>query len=103
MREGRVHPDAIAELVATLERARAACAARHVTLVGEIAAVLCRCGKTEAALELERLWDEGTRSLPIFTICAYPGGCLDQHGNPELMSHISARHAVISQEPGFGS
>ena len=103
MRDDQVHPEAIAALVAALERARAACAAGHVTLVGEIAAVLCRHGNPAAALELERLWDEGTRALPILTICAYPAGCVDHHQPSGFVSQISARHAVISQESGFGS
>jgi DNA-binding NarL/FixJ family response regulator len=106
MRDGRVHADAIAELVVTLERARTACPGgprSHVTLVGEIAAVLCRRGNAAAALELESMWDEQTRSLPILTICAYPAGCLDHHPTPGLVSHISAHHAVISQDAGSGS
>jgi len=105
MRHGRVHPDAVAELVAALEPARtdgAGWARSHLTLVGEIAGVLCRRGNPAAALELERLWDEMTRPLPILTICAYPAGCLDHHQTPGLVSSISAHHAVISQESGFG-
>jgi len=45
-------------MVATLESARTASAAgprSHLTIVGEISAVLCRRGTPEAALELDRL------------------------------------------------
>jgi len=106
MREDRVHCDSVAELVVGLERARTAFAGgprSHLTLVGEIAAVLCRRGNPAAALELEGLWDELTHSLPILTICAYPAGCIDHHRTLGFVSDISGHHAVISQEPGFGS
>ena len=95
LRAGRPHPDSIAEMVAALERARTASAAgtrSHLTIVGEISVVLCRRGNPEAALELERLWDELTHSLPILTVCMYPTGCLNHDG---LVSGISAHHSVI--------
>ena len=96
MRAGRPHRDSIAEMVAALESARTASAAgarSHLTIVGEIAAVLCRRGNPEAALELERLWDELTHSLPILTVCMYPTGCFDHDG---LASDIAAHHSVVS-------
>jgi len=99
MRAGRLHRDSIAEMVAALESARRASAAgpgSHLTIVGQMSAVLCRRGTPEAALELERLWDELTRSLQILTICTYPADCLDHDGEPELVSSISAHHSVIS-------
>ena len=79
MRAGRPHLDSIAEMVAALESARTASAAgprSHLTIVGEISAVLCRRGKPEAAVELERLWDELTRSLPILTDLHVSNGLL---------------------------
>jgi len=106
MRDGRVHRDAVVQLIAALERARTAYAAgprSHLTLIGEIAAVLCRRGNLAAALELEGLWDELTRSLPILTICAYPADCLDHCRTPAFASDISAHHAVIGGESAFGS
>ena len=99
MRAGRPHRDSIAEIVAALDSARSASAAgprSHLTIVGEMSLVLCRRGTPEAALELERLWDELTRSLPILTICPYPTSCFDHDGVPELVSGISAHHSVIS-------
>jgi CheY-like chemotaxis protein len=103
MRAGRPHRDSIAEMVAALESARTASAAgprSHLTVVGEISAVLCRRGIPEAALELERLWGELTRSLPILTICTYPTGCFDHDGASGLVSGISAHHSDISHAVG---
>ena len=99
MRAGWPHRDSIAEMVAVLEGARTASAAgrsSHLTIVGEISGVLWRRGNPEAALEVERLWDELTRSLPILTICTYSTGCFDHGDAPESTSGISAHHAVVS-------
>jgi hypothetical protein len=99
MRARRPHRDSIAEMVGALESARTTSAAgprSHLTIVGEMSAVLCRRGTPEAALELERLWDALTRSLPIVTICTYPTACVDHVGFPEFVSSISAHHSAIS-------
>ena len=99
MRAGAPHRGSIVEMIAALESARRASAAgprSHLTIVGEISAALCRRGTPEAALEVERLWDELTRPLPILTICTYPTGCFDHVGVPEFVSSISAHHSVIS-------
>jgi hypothetical protein len=94
-----LNPDSVVEMVDTLERARMASAggpARCLTIVGEIAACLCQTGNLDAALELERLWDELTRPLPILTVCAYPTEWLDQSAPSDLVSEICAQHAVIT-------
>ena len=99
VRDGRADFDSIAQIVALLEHVRTASVAgprAHLTIVGEIAAVLFRRGNPEAALELERTWDRLTRSLPIFTICAYPTGCFHGDAAPGLMATVSAHHSVIS-------
>ena len=96
MRSGMPGIDAISELVAAVESARSASGASHLTLIGEIAAVLCRRGSTEAALELERLWDELTRPLPILTICTYPTGCFDRAVNPGFVSAVCAHHSIVN-------
>jgi len=99
MRDGRPHVDSIAAMVAVLENARLSSAAgsrSQVTLIGEIAGVLCRRGDFDGALELERLWDELTASLPILTICAYPTACFHDDRAQVVVSDISAHHSVIS-------
>jgi CheY-like chemotaxis protein len=100
MRGGWPDVDSIRELVAVLERARTASAAgalSHLTIVGEMAVVLWRHGKPEAALELARLWNEQTRSLPILTICTYPMDCLHHESLAAFGVGICTHHSVISQ------
>lgn len=96
---GRPDVDTLTGMVAVLERARTASGDRarsHLTIVGEIAPVLWRNGKPEAAMEVERLWDEVTRSLPILTICTYPMDCVSHDAVAAFSSGICAHHSVIS-------
>jgi hypothetical protein len=100
MRGGCPDVDTLIGLVDALERARMASSARarsHVTIIGEIAPVLWRNGNPDAALEVERIWHELTRSLPILTICAYPMGDLGQDATAAFSSDICAHHSVISR------
>jgi MEDS: MEthanogen/methylotroph, DcmR Sensory domain len=97
MKRGELDLDSVVEMVAVLEKARTASPAgtcSHLTIVGEMAVVLWRRGSPEAALALERLWDELTRSLPILTVCTYPMAGVD--AVPGFVSGISAHHSVIS-------
>jgi CheY-like chemotaxis protein len=99
VRGGRLDVDTLVDLVAVLERARTASgdkARSHLTILGEIAPVLWRNGNPEAAFEVERLWDELTRSLPILTICTYPMDWLDRDGGAAFSSAICAHHSVIN-------
>jgi CheY-like chemotaxis protein len=105
MRDGQCDRDSIGRMIADLEHARASSAAgsrRQLTIVGEIAGVLCRRGNAEAALELEGIWDELTAALPIITICTYPVACFDDDRAHGLASRISTYHSVISHAAGIG-
>ena len=98
MRGSIVDSDAIAGMDAALQSARTASGASHLTIVGEIASVLWRRGSPDAALEVERLWTELTRALPILTICTYPTptDAFDHDLAPGVLSGICAHHSVIS-------
>ena len=99
MRGGRPDVDALTGLVAVLERARTASgdpARSHVTILGEIAPVLWRNGNPDAALEVERLWDELTRSLPILTICTYAMDGPGHDAAAAFRSGLCTHHSVVS-------
>jgi CheY-like chemotaxis protein len=101
VRDGRPDVDTLTAMVAVLERARTALggARSHLTIVGEIAPVLWRNGNPEAAMEVERLWDELTRSLPILTICTYPMNLVSHDAVAAFSADICAHHSVISHAP----
>ena len=41
---------------------------------------LCRNGDIDAAIEVERIWDDLTSGLPFFTVCSYPIDCFERVG-----------------------
>jgi hypothetical protein len=66
------------------------------TIVGDISASLCRNGDFEAALELERIWNDLTRALPFFTVCSYPIDCFKNSEALNLLSKVCAAHSAVT-------
>jgi CheY-like chemotaxis protein len=98
---GRLDADRVAAFVDDFERSRLAVSASNLTVVGEMAALLFADGNHEAALQLERTWDDLTRGLPFLTVCCYSVALFNQ-GSPELFPAICASHsAVCHAHPAF--
>jgi len=68
----------------------------RLTVFGDMSASLCRNGDFEAALELERLWDDLTRALPFFTICGYPTDGFEHSDALHLLSNVCAAHSAVT-------
>jgi hypothetical protein len=68
----------------------------RVVVCGELAPTLLVEGKTRAAIEVEHLWDEITRTLGIDTLCGYLSSSF--HGNTEAQAFesICAEHTASS-------
>ena len=68
----------------------------RVAVCGELAPTLLVEGKTRAAIEVEHLWDEITRTLGIDTLCGYLSSSF--HGNTEAQAFesICAEHTASS-------
>ncbi|HET6317865.1 MAG TPA: MEDS domain-containing protein, partial [Chloroflexota bacterium] len=68
---------------------------RHVRAFGEMVAVLAAGGSHEAALELERLWDElgKTRSFSLF--CGYPLAQFAGHELSGKLGEVAAAHDQV--------
>ena len=95
MVNGRFDVTRVAAVVAEYERSRRAVSASNVTVVGEMAALLCRDGHAEAALQLERAWDDLTRGLPFLTVCFYALGYFSDGTFPEVFPGICAPHSAV--------
>jgi CheY-like chemotaxis protein len=69
----------------------------RIAACGECAAGLLDDGKVEAAIRLEELWDEVTRTYNVDTFCAYSShaaGC--DHASP-VFHRICAAHSTVRQ------
>lgn len=69
----------------------------HVIACGECAPTLCAQGKAEAAIRVERLWDEVTRTYRLDTFCGYSSDeclCVDaDHVRGEIRATHTATYA----------
>jgi DNA-binding NarL/FixJ family response regulator len=90
---GRLNADRVAAVVDDFERSRLAVSASNLTVVGEMSALLCADGHYEAALQLERTWDDLTRGLPFLTVCCHSVAPFNE-GRSELFPNICAPHSA---------
>jgi hypothetical protein len=101
MHDGRPDRDSLAEIIDDLERTRVASADApgcRLTIVGDMNVSLCRNGDVEAAIELERIWDDLTSALPFFTVCSYPVDCFER-GGVEFYGNVCAAHSAVTHTP----
>jgi CheY-like chemotaxis protein len=101
MHGGHPDRDLLAEMVDGLERTRVAWANRpdcRLTMVGDLNVSLCRNGDFEAAIEVERIWDDLTSGLPLFTVCSYPVDCFERV-ETELFGRVCAAHSAVTHTP----
>jgi len=99
MRNGRPDADCLAAVVRDLDHLRLSSprgAQSRLTIVGEMAVILCRDGNIGAAVELERMWSKLTQSLPFLTVCCYPIECFQNEASPELFPSVCAEHCAVN-------
>jgi CheY-like chemotaxis protein len=99
LRDGRVDVEYLSGFFDLLEETRLASPRgpqSRLTLCGAIAPLLCAAGKFEAALEVERTWDDLSRGRPYLTLCAYPLDCLQSGDVRAVLKSVCAEHAYVS-------
>ncbi len=99
MRDGRPDATRLADVVADLDRLRLSSARgpqSRLTVFGEMAGLLCRDGHFAAAVEVERIWNNHTRSLPFLTACGYPIECFNDEKSRKMFAIVCAEHLAIS-------
>jgi DNA-binding NarL/FixJ family response regulator len=105
MRKGRPDAERLRHFVAEIERTRVLGpreAESRLTVVGDMSAHLLAEGNSQAALELEHLWDNLTRTLPFLTICCYPMSPFDSLDG-RLFPQLCGEHFAVAHAPEGGS
>ena len=98
MRRGRPDRPRFFEVVGgVIEKASAAAlgAPPRVAAYGEMVALLWADGKTEAALELEQLWNELAETRAFSLHCAYPISRFSRAEDDALIRAVCAEHALV--------
>ena len=98
MRNGIPDRGEVAKMVEDLERRRLAHrsgAGSRLTLFGEMAGLLMEDGHVDAAIRLEQIWSDLTRTLPYLTICSYATRPFRSAQQPDLWAAVYAEHSVV--------
>jgi CheY-like chemotaxis protein len=98
IRHGRPDADRLAGIVAELEEYRLAVADRaasRLTLFSTMVESLGNAGKTQAVIDVERLWTTLTHGLPFVTLCGYSTSCFHTRA-PDLWSDVCTEHGMLS-------
>lgn len=66
-----------------------------VAACGQCAPVLWQQGKADAAIQVERLWDDLARNSNVDTLCAYVTENLQCEPDPNVYSKICAEHTAV--------
>jgi hypothetical protein len=99
MHDGKVDKPRLAEVIHGLDGLRLAAPngpRNRLTIFGDMTVSLCRNGDFEAALEIERIWSELTRALPLFTICSYPIECFERSDARNQLANVCAEHSAVT-------
>jgi CheY-like chemotaxis protein len=98
MRRGRPDADRLAGIVAELDQYRQAVAesaASRLILFSTMVESLGNAGKTQAVIDVERLWTTLTHDLPFVTLCGYSTSCFHTRV-PHLWSDVCTEHGMLS-------
>jgi hypothetical protein len=68
---------------------------RRIAAYGEMVALLRATGRTEAAIELEELWNALRDVKPFYLHCAYPTGLFDRVQDADTLARIEAEHTLV--------
>ena len=104
MHDGRPDKERLAEFAHGLERRRLAVPngpRGRLTILGDMTVSLCRNGNFEAALELERIWNELTYAASFSTVCSYPIECFEHSEARHLLSNVCAAHSAVIHTRNF--
>ena len=74
---------------------QAAAQHRGVRVYGEMVALLWSAGDVQAAMDLERLWNELAESVPFALFCAYPGELVCDPLAGEAFSEVCHLHSTV--------
>jgi signal transduction histidine kinase len=98
MSDGWPHEGRFKDVVGGIVAKAVACAGGvppRAAIFGEMVALLWAEGKTEAAIRLERLWNELAQTEPFSLFCAYPMSGFNREEDLGLLLQVCNEHSVV--------
>ncbi len=74
----------------------------RLTFVGDMSAHLLAEGNSQAAMEVEHIWNDLTRTLRFLTICCYPTSPFDSVDG-RMFPQLCNEHFAVAHAPEGGS
>ena len=105
MVNGSPHPERFVDVLGpVLIRASLASgnAKRRVTAFGEMVALLCAQGNSDAAVRLEQLWNNLAKIHNFSLYCAYPSQAFSRPEDRELFLRVGSEHSEEETIPSQG-
>ena len=96
-------PDAarFAEVIGgTIAKAQDACKCEHVRAYGEMVALLWLAGRPDAALAVEKMWNDLARTHSFTLLCGYPIAAFDP-SQAEQIGEIGKTHSQVAPIQAF--
>ena len=104
MVDGRPNPALFTDVIGSAITTAAACVPGdypRVAAFGEMVALLWAEGKSDAALQLEQLWNDLSMTHPFYLRCAYPLGLFPHSTDIMPIEQVCAAHSHVIPTEGF--
>jgi anti-sigma regulatory factor (Ser/Thr protein kinase) len=98
IRDGEIDPEAFQRVVGTLLRDLAA-GGRAVRAHGEMVDLLWQSGNVDAAIELEKLWNELLQELGFSLLCGYHSEAVEAPEHLHELDQVCRLHSSVSKAP----
>ena len=100
--DGQPDPDRFVEVVGgAIVKAQADCKCEHVRAYGEMVALLWLAGRPEAAIALEKMWNDLARRHSFTLLCGYPIAAFDPSQATEI-AEVGRTHTQVAPIQAFG-
>ena len=100
--DGQPDADRFVEVIGgAIAKAQADCRCEHVRAYGEMVALLWLAGRPDAAIALEKMWNDLARSHSFTLLCGYPISAFDPSQATEI-AEVGRAHTQVAPIQAFG-
>ena len=100
--DGQPDPDRFVDVIGgAIAKAQAKCKCAHVRAYGEMVALLWLAGRPDAAIALEKMWNDLARTHSVTLLCGYPIAAFDPSQATEI-AEVGRTHSQVAPIQAFG-
>ncbi|HEX4744828.1 MAG TPA: MEDS domain-containing protein [Candidatus Limnocylindria bacterium] len=100
--DGQPDPERFAEVIGgAIAKAQTDCKCQHVRAYGEMVALLWLAGRPDAAIAVEKMWNDLARTHSFTLLCGYPISAFDPSQAAEI-AEVGKTHSQVAPIHAFG-